>query len=142
MQTAQQVLELKGTTVWSVQPEDSVYSAIELMADKSIGALVVLENEALVGILSERDYARKVILQGRSSKQTPVSDIMSTHVIHTEPGRSIEECISLMSDKRIRHLPVMKNDRLVGLLSMGDLVKAMITKQQFLIEQLEHYISG
>lgn len=142
MQTAKQVLEFKGDTVWSVTPEDSVYTAIELMADKSIGALVVLENEAVVGILSERDYARKVILRGRSSRDTPVKDIMSDKVVHTDPHKSIEECISLMSEKRIRHLPVIEDNRLVGLVSMGDLVKALIAKQQMLIEQLEHYISG
>jgi CBS domain-containing protein len=142
MQTAKQVLELKGDTVWSVTPADSVYTAIELMADKSIGALVVLENAAVVGILSERDYARKVILRGRSSRDTPVKDIMSDKVVHTDPHKSIEECISLMSEKRIRHLPVIEDNRLVGLVSMGDLVKALIAKQQMLIEQLEHYISG
>lgn len=142
MQTIKQLLEHKGSLVWSIKPDDSVYKAIELMAEKGIGALVVMQQGILIGILSERDYARKVILQGRSSKETLVKEIMSEHVIYTDPESSIEACMGLMTENRIRHLPVMDEGRLIGLISIGDLVRSTIAEQQYLIEQLENYISG
>jgi CBS domain-containing protein len=128
--------------VWSVSPDTSVLDAIKKMADKGIGALLVLENGKPVGIVSERDYARKVILQGRSSQQTPVREIMTTRVVCARPDLNVEECMAIMTDKRIRHLPVMEGDRLLGMISIGDLVKAIIAEQQFIIKQLERYIAG
>jgi CBS domain-containing protein len=142
MQTVKQLLEGKGHEVWSVSPDTSVLDAIKKMADKGIGALLVLENGKPVGIVSERDYARKVILQGRSSQQTPVREIMTTRVVCARPDLNVEECMAIMTDKRIRHLPVMEGDRLLGMISIGDLVKAIIAEQQFIIKQLERYIAG
>lgn len=142
VKTIQQLLDAKGREVWTVGPDDSVYTAIERMAKRHVGALVVKQNEAVVGIVSERDYARKVILQGRSSRNTPVSDIMTARVIYTHPGATISECMNLITEKRIRHLPVMEDEKLVGIISIGDLVKAVIAEQEFLIEQLQQYIAG
>lgn len=142
MKTIKQLLESKGRDVWSVAPADSVYDAISLMAEKQVGALMVLDAGKLVGVVSERDYARKVILSGRASKETPVKDIMSTRVICTSPEQTIEQCMALMTDKRVRHLPVIEHKALVGIISIGDLVKAIIDEQQFIIEQLEHYITS
>jgi IMP dehydrogenase len=142
MTTVKQILDTKGYTVWSIQPQESVFAAIEQMAEKEVGALVVLEDDALVGIISERDYARKVILKGRSSHETTVQDIMTPHVIYVRLDQSIEECMTLVTERRIRHLPVLDNRRVVGIISIGDLVKTIIAEQQFMIEQLEHYISG
>jgi IMP dehydrogenase len=142
MTTVKQILDTKGYTVWSIHPQESVFAAIEQMAEKEVGALVVLEGNALVGIISERDYARKVILKGRSSHVTAVQDIMTPHVICARLDQSIEECMSIMTERRIRHLPILDSGRLVGIISIGDLVKAIIAEQQFIIAQLEHYISG
>jgi len=142
MKTVRGVLRAKGTEIWTVRPDDSVFDALQLMADKSVGALLVTEGGAVVGIFSERDYARKVILVGRASKDTPVRDIMTTKVAYATPDHSLEECLALMTDKRIRHLPVMDDDELLGVVSIGDLVKGIIDEQQFLIEQLERYVSG
>ncbi len=142
MMTVRQLLERKGTDVWSIAPDDSVYKAIELMALKGIGALLVTDHDELVGILSERDYARKVILKGRSSKETPVRDIMTAKVLYVAPERTLDECMALMTGKRIRHLPVMENRRLIGIISVGDVIKAIISHQEFIIEQLENYIKG
>ena len=142
MQTVKQLIQRKGDIVWSIRPEASVYEAIKMMAEKSIGALLVMQHGEIVGILSERDYARKVILQGRSSKDTPVSDIMSRNVIHAGPDDSVQECMALMTQKRIRHLPILENNQLTGMISIGDLVKAVIADQQFLIAQLENYIAS
>jgi CBS domain-containing protein len=142
MTTVKQILDTKGYTVWSIHPQESVFAAIEQMAEKEVGALVVLEDDALVGIISERDYARKVILKGRSSHETAVQDIMTPHVICVRLDQSIEECMTLVTERRIRHLPVLANRRVVGIISIGDLVKTIIAEQQFMIEQLEHYISG
>ena len=142
MTIVNQLLRSKGPEIWSVMPETSVYDAIKLMADKGIGALLVLEGERLVGIISERDYARKVILQGKSSRNTPVSEIMTSRVFYVQPEQSIEECMALMTDKHIRHLPVLQDGRLVGVISIGDVVKAIISEQKFMIEQLEQYITG
>ena len=141
MATVKQLLQGKGHDIWSIGPEASVYEAIELMADKEVGALVVLEGDSLVGVLSERDYARKVVLQGRSSKGTKIKEIMTSRVVYARPTQTVEECMALMTDKRIRHLPVMDGDELLGVISIGDLVKAIIEEQQHVIEQLEQYIS-
>ncbi len=142
MLTVRQLLQKKGGQVWSVSPNTSVFDAIKLMADKRVGALLVLDETRLVGIVSERDYATKVILQGRSSEETPVRAIMAGNVLYVTPERSIEECMALMTEKRVRHLPVFEEDRLIGVLSSGDLIKAIISDQQFIIEQLEKYIKG
>jgi CBS domain-containing protein len=142
MQTIRQILEAKGYEVLSISPGASVYSAIELMADNGIGALMVVEGDRIAGLISERDYARKVILKGRSSKDTEVRDIMTTHVICAGPEQTVEECMALMTEKRVRHLPVMDGGKLLGIVSIGDLVKAIIAEQRFIIEQLEHYICG
>jgi CBS domain-containing protein len=142
MNTLSQLLSGKGHEIWSIGPDDSVYDAIHLMAEKGIGALVVLDNETIVGIISERDYARQVILKDRSSKGTMVKDIMSADVICANPQQTIDECLALMTEKRFRHLPVMDGDKMVGLVSMGDLVKTIIAEQKETIDQLEHYITG
>lgn len=142
MKTAKQLLEAKGSQIFSITPDTHVYDALIIMAEKRIGALVVLEGEHLAGIFSERDYAREVVLKGRSSKNTPVRDIMSTTVITVSPNENVEDCMNLMSGKRIRHLPVIDNGKVVGLLSIGDLVKETIEYQKFLIKQLESYIQG
>jgi CBS domain-containing protein len=142
MKKVKDILETKGRVVWSIEPGASVYDAMKLMADKGIGALLVMEGPKLVGIISERDYARKIILQGRASRSTEVREIMTTRVVYTEPERNIEECMALMTEKRIRHLPVIEADQVSGIISIGDLVKAIIAEQKFIIEQLERYISG
>ncbi len=142
MKTVQQILDGKGSDVWSITPDASVLEAIKLMAEKEVGALLVMTGEKPVGIVSERDYARKVILKGRSSQKTPIQDIMTTHVVCVSPNQSIEECMALMTAKHIRHLPVMDGERLRGMLSIGDLVKAVIAEQKLVIKELERYISG
>ena len=142
MKTVAHVLEGKGTEVWSVGPADSVFQALELMAERSLGAVLVMEGNELVGIMSERDYARKVVLADLSSKGTPVSDIMTSRVVVVPLDHTVEECMAVMTDKHIRHLPVMEGDRVVGVVSIGDVVKAVISEREFLIEQLERYIQG
>ena len=143
MRTTAQILKSKAdSTVHTIAPGDSVFDAVRLMAAKGIGALLVMEGERIVGIVTERDYARKIILMGRASKDTPVSDIMTTAVMYVRPDHTNEECMALMTENRLRHLPVLDNGRLVGLISIGDLVKDIISEQRFLIEQLEHYIRG
>ena len=143
MKTARQVLEYKPSqAIYSIPPTATVYAALQLMAEKGIGALLVIEHGEIQGILSERDYARKVILMQRTSRETLVRDIMTTSVIYVSAGQSTDECMALMTKHRLRHLPVMENDELVGMLSIGDLVKDIISEQQFIIEQLEHYITG
>lgn len=142
MKRVRDILTRKGTDVWSISPSASVYEAMKLMADKGIGALLVMEGEKLVGIISERDYARKVILQGRSSRTTSVEEIMTSRVAYAEPGQNIEECMAVMTEKRIRHLPVMEAGQVRGVISIGDLVKSIIDEQKFIIEQLERYITG
>ena len=141
MQTVQQILNTKGTAVWSIAPDDTVFAALKLMGEKEIGALTVVEHGQLVGIISERDYARKVILKGRTSRDTLVKEIMSTSVITAHFQQTVEECMQVMTEKRIRHLPVLDDGRLVGIISIGDLVKAVTAEQQLLIEQLEGYIT-
>jgi CBS domain-containing protein len=140
--TVRDLLRVKGTTVWTIAPDATVYDALALMAEKDIGALLVMAGDALVGILSERDYARKVVLRGRTSRETPVREIMTDRVLCVRPEQTIEECMALMTNKRIRHLPVLEDDRVRGLISIGDVVKSIISEQEFVIEQLEKYIRG
>jgi CBS domain-containing protein len=140
MVTVRELLENKGGVVLTIAPSDSVYDAIKLMAEKSVGALVVMDGADLVGIVTERDYARKVVLQGRSSRKTACRNIMTGDVLVVSPERTLDECMALMTDKHIRHLPVIENDRLVGIISIGDCIKAIVSKQEFIIEQLENYI--
>ena len=142
MASVAQLLESKGNVVYSIEPEASVYNALELMAKHNIGALPVLEGKKLVGLISERDYARKVILQGHNSRETRVSDIMSEHVTCVSPGDEVQQCMAIMTEKRIRHLPVLEKGELIGLVSIGDLVKSIIGEQQFVIEQMTQYIAG
>lgn len=142
MKTVSQLLQAKGHDIFSVPPHATVERALRLMAENNVGALLVLEGSELRGIFSERDYARKVFLKGRSSRDTPVRDIMTTRVYYIELNRTIEDCMALMTDKRIRHLPVFDGDTLVGVISIGDVVKAIISEQEFLIEQMENYITG
>jgi len=142
MTKIRQLLTDKGGTVLSVSPEDSVLDAIRMMADNDVGSLVVLEDGRLVGIFTERHYARNVILKGRSSPNTPVRDVMESRVVCIGPDRTVEECMALMTEDRIRHLPVIEGERLVGIISIGDLVKSIIADQKFHIEQLENLIRG
>jgi CBS domain-containing protein len=140
MKTVQQLLEVKRGGVVSVSPDTSVLDALRRMAEKEIGALLVLDGEHLVGVFSERDYARKVVLQGKASKDTPVREIMTDKVVCVRPTQTIEDCMGLMTDKRIRHLPVLEAKKVVGIISIGDVVKEMLSEQAFLIQQLESYI--
>jgi CBS domain-containing protein len=140
MKTVKQLLQGKTKALCTVSPGTPVFEALKQMAEKDIGALLVVENGKLAGILSERDYARKVILHGKSSHDTPVREIMTERVVYVQPKNTVEECMALMTDKRIRHLPVLENDKLIGVLSIGDLVKETISEQQFMIKQLESYI--
>jgi len=143
MKTVAQILRSKpDQTVYTITPTASVFDAVKLMAEKSIGALVVMAEEQVVGIITERDYARKIILMARSSKDTPVRDIMTSTVMYVRPDQASEECMVLMTENRLRHLPVMEGGKLIGLVSIGDLVKDIISEQKFMIQQLEHYITG
>lgn len=140
MKTVKQLIANKNPEVWSVEPDHPVIDAIKIMAEKEIGALLVVSGGRLTGIVSERDYARKVILQGRSSRETPVSAIMSTNVVNVGPDDTIDTCMQLMTKYKIRHLPVLERDKVIGVLSIGDLVKAIMAEQQQTIQQLEGYI--
>jgi len=143
MKNAKQLLQDKlRPGIFAVPPDATVFQALQLMAEKDIGALLVMENDILLGIFSERDYARKVVLQGKTSAATPIRDIMTAKVVFARPESSIDECMALMSERRIRHLPVMAGTSVIGVLSITDLVRAQIAEQQFMIEQLEHYIHG
>ena len=142
MGTVRNILQIKGNAVHSVSPDTSVYDALESLEEKNLGALVVVDNGKLIGIFTERDYARKVILKGRSSKDTLVRDIMSGQPIYVTPDTTIEECMHLMTNKFIRHLPVIDRDELIGVISIGDVVKFVIKEKDFIIENLEHYITG
>lgn len=136
------VLREKGGEIYSVSPGTTVFDALTLMADKNIGALVVLEEKKITGIFSERDYARKVILKGKASKEITVGEIMTSTVVTVRPASTVEECMTLMTEHRIRHLPVMEGEELIGVISIGDVVKAIISDKDFMIQQLEHYITG
>ena len=140
MKTVRDILNVKGHEVWKVDVDATVFDALRLMAAKEVGALVVMDDDKIAGIVSERDYARKIVLLGRTSPNTLVKEIMTTPVAYTQPNQPIEECMAIITDKRIRHLPVLENDRLIGIISIGDLVKAIIADQKFIIEQLERYI--
>lgn len=143
MTTVAEILKSKTSSmVYAIAPTATVYEALRLMADQGIGSLLVKEADVIVGIFTERDYARKIALLGRTSAQTQVHDVMTTSVLCVHPVQTSEECMQLMTSKRLRHLPVMDNDQVVGIVSIGDLVKDIISEQKFLIEQLEHYISG
>ena len=143
MTTVAQILKSKrDQTVVTISPGASVFEAVQKMAERNIGALVVVENGKVVGVVTERDYARKVALMARTSRDTPVRDIMSAPVMYVRPSQTNEECMALMTENRLRHLPVMEGERMVGLISIGDLVKDIISEQKMIIEQLEHYIAG
>jgi len=142
MKLVKHLLDSKGRHIISVAPGTSVLDAIKIMADKTVGSLLVMEDEEVCGIITERDYARKVIIKGRSSESTMVSEIMSTDVLTTSSSQSVNSCMELMTEKRIRHLPVVEDNRVIGMISIGDLVEAIISDQQEEIQQLEHYISG
>jgi len=143
MKTVAHILKSKSDqNVYTITPTASVLDALKLLAEKNVGALLVMDGEQIAGIITERDYARKIILKGRSSKDTPVRDIMTSSVMCVRPEQTSEECMMLMTENRLRHLPILDNGKLVGLISIGDLVKDIISEQQFIIEQLEHYIAG
>jgi len=142
MKTVRDILKTKRKEVWSVSPNSTVFEALKLMGDKEIGALMVMEGDKAVGIISERDYARKVILKGKSSKETLVKEIMTANMISVKPETTVEECMILITAKRIRHLPVFEKDKFVGIISIGDVVKSIISEQERLIEQLSDYIAG
>jgi len=142
MRTVRQLLEAKGRDIWTISPDNSVYEALKLMADKNIGALVVMAGNRMVGIFSERDYARKVVLQGKFSRDIAVGAIMTSEVYSVTPERSIKECMAVMTQRRFRHLPVIEGDKLVGVISIGDVVKALLSEQDFMIAQLENFIGG
>lgn len=140
MKTVQQLLESKRYNLISVAPSSTVLDALKVMAEKEIGAVIVIEDGHLVGIFSERDYARKVVLQGKASKDTPVREIMTEKVVCVRPEQTIEDCMGLMTDKRIRHLPVLDHKKVIGVISIGDVVKEMLSEKEFVIKQLESYI--
>ena len=142
VKTIRELLDEKGRQVWSIASTMSVYDALALMAEKNIGAVTVTDDDRLVGIFSERDFTRDVVLQGRAAKETRVSEVMTSRPVCVAPEQTVEECLALMTDKRVRHLPVVEQDSVIGLVSIGDAVKAVISEQQFTIEQLEQYISG
>ncbi len=143
MKTVAEILKAKGDqAIHTIEPTASVFDAVKLLADKNIGALLVLERDQIVGMFTERDYARKIILMARSSKDTPVREVMTGSVIYVRPEQTSEDCMALMTENRIRHLPVIDGGKLIGLISIGDLVKGIISEQKFIIEQLQHYISG
>ena len=141
MHTVAEILRDKGSDIWTISPDDVVIDALTMMAEKRIGALLVMRNEKLVGILSERDYARKIALEGLSSRKSKVSDIMSHKVLCVKPEQTVQECMALMSEKRARHLPVVDHKKVIGLVSIGDLVKNVIAEQRFEIEALQYYIT-
>jgi len=142
MQTVRKLLDQKDHDVWTVGPDDFIFSALQLMASKGIGAVVVAEDGKPIGIFSERDYARNVILKGKSSPKTPIREVMTTPIHCARPEQTVEECMALMTEKHIRHLPILEDEKLVGIISIGDLVKSVIADQKITIEQLEQYIRG
>jgi CBS domain-containing protein len=142
MRIVKDILEAKGYVVWTISADVMVYDALALMAEKNVGALVVVEAEHPVGVISERDYARNMILKGRTSRDTAVREIMSPLAVTVRPENDLEECMELMTDRRVRHLPVMQGDKIIGIVSIGDIVKGIISTKEFVIEQLEKYIKG
>ena len=142
MTHVEQLIKTKGNEIWSIAPQATVYEALQIMSEKDVGALLVVDKENLVGIFSERDYARKLILKERSSKDTTVGELMTHKVLYIKPQSTIEDCMALMTAKRVRHLPVLKNDRLIGIVTIGDVVKQVISDQEFTIQQLGKYITG
>jgi CBS domain-containing protein len=140
--TIRHLLEQKGRNVWTIGPDATVLDAVAKMADKDVGSLVVMDGEKLVGIITERHYSRNVVLKGKTSPITLVAEIMETNVIHVRPEQSVELCMALMTDKRVRHLPVVENTKVIGIVSIGDLLKHIISKKDFTLDQLEHYIQG
>ena len=142
MTTVRQLLDQKGRKIWSIPPHATVFDAVAKMAEKDVGSLVVMDGDELVGIITERHYARNVVLKGKTSPTMPVRDIMERHVIIARPEQSVEQCMALMSEKRVRHLPVFEGKKPIGIVSIGDLVKSIIGDQKFMIDQLEHYIHG
>jgi CBS domain-containing protein len=142
MKIVRDILEAKGYEVWSIRPDAMVYEALTLMAEKNVGALVVMEGEHPIGVISERDYARNMILKGRTSRDTAIREIMSPFAVTVRPEQDLEECMELMTDRHVRHLPVMQGDKLVGILSIGDIVKGIISFKEFMIHELEKYIKG
>ncbi|MDA0681256.1 MAG: CBS domain-containing protein [Proteobacteria bacterium] len=142
MNAVKDILRSKGHEIWFVHPDSTVFDAVKMMAEKGIGSLLVMDDGKLVGIVTERDYARKMILEGKASRETPVKDIMTKQVLCVTPERTLDECMALMTDKRARHLPVVENKKVIGVISIGDLVKAVISEQKILIDQLQNYISG
>lgn len=142
MKTIKDVLRDKGQAVWTIDVNALVLDALKLMAEKEIGALMVTDGGRLAGVMSERDYARKVVLQGKSSRRTPVGEIMTRKVLYVKPEQTVEECMALMTDKHVRHMPVLDGDQMIGVVSIGDIVKSVISEQQFLISHLENYIRG
>ena len=142
MTTARQLLDQKGSKIWSIRPDATVFDAIAKMAEKDIGSLAVMDGDELVGIITERHYARNVVLKGKTSPATPVRDIMERHVVIARPEQSVDQCMALMSEKRVRHLPVFEGKKPIGIVSIGDLVKSIIGDQKLMIDQLEHYIHG
>lgn len=142
MKSVKDILRIKGSQVWSVHPNATLFEALRIMSEQNVGALVVLEGENLVGVISERDYARKIILKGKTSRETRVREVMSENPICVDPDTEVEICMAIMTDRRVRHLPVLDRGRLVGVISIGDVVKAVLSEKEFLIEQLEKYIRG
>jgi CBS domain-containing protein len=142
MKTVKDILRAKGSKVYSISPDATVYEALNRMADKNVGALLVLEVEQIVGLISERDYARKTILKGRFSKETAVKEIMTTNVITVDPGEDLEKCMELFTDKHVRHLPVIEDKKIIGIISIGDVVKGVIDHKEFIIQEQEKYIKG
>ncbi len=142
MKTARDLLREKGTQVYATSPDATVYDALQQMAEKNIGALIVFEGDRMVGLISERDYARKIVLKNKFSRETAVSEIMSRDVVTVAPDKNLEECMEVISEHRVRHLPVVEEDRVLGIISIGDVVKGIIDHKEFIIEQLEYYIKG
>ncbi len=140
--TVKHLLERKGRNLWTIDPDATVLDAVAKMAEKDIGSLVVMDGDELVGIITERHYSRNVILKGKTSPTTLVGDIMERNVVHVRPEHSVEQCMALMTEKRVRHLPVIEGKKVIGIISIGDLLKSIISKQEFVIDQLEHYIHG
>ena len=140
--TVRHILQQKGRNLWTIDPDATVFDALAKMAEKDVGSLVVMDREKLIGIITERHYSRNVILKGKTSPTTLVREIMERNVVHVRPDQSLELCMALMTEKRVSHLPVLEGDKVMGIVSIGDLLKSMISKQKFVIDELEHYIHG